>query len=216
MATELAEKKPMPEDMTLEEHELLNTFIDNGCVGIQKVSESDIFQWFKLYMSGQTYSEIAIATKKKKEFILFMSYKQSWMQKKMSHFDSLVLNMEEKLKQTKLESANTVSTIVTALGKYYEEQFVKFLKTGDKDIIDGVDTKMLSQYYKSIDALDKLMGSASESAEKKSSPLVNLNFNSSDLSMKQVDSNTLELTNSSYAGELLKKLAEAKKSSKES
>jgi len=197
----------MPEDFSLDERQALEDFVNNGSPGIAKISESDIFQWFKLYMAGQTYSEIAIATKKKKQYILFMAKRQDWLQKKMYHFDDLLANMEEKLKQTKLESANTVSTIVSALGKHFGDQFLQFLTTNDASVIDNVDTKMLSQYYKSIEALDKLMGKASEG---EGSPLVNFNLNS-DAEVKQIDSKTVEITNKDGAGELLKLMAAAKK-----
>lgn len=207
--------KPMPEDMSQDEQELLKEFLDNGCPGLAKIADSDIFQWFQLYMMGKTYSEIAIATKKKTEFILFMSYKQNWLEKKMKHFDDLLNNIEDKLKQTKIESLNTVTTIVNALGHYYGDQFLKYMTSKDPAVIENIDTKMLSQYYKSIEAIDKIIGNAAKGDGASSpGPLVNLNFNSADTTVEQIDEKTLNITDNKQAGNLLKLLAEAKKSEK--
>lgn len=198
-----------PEDMSKDEQEELSSFIDNGCPGIVRIKDSDIFQWFEFYMAGKSYSEIAIASKKKKEYILFMAKKQNWFQKKMDHYNDLLSNMSTKLKQTKVESMGTVSTIVSALGKYYNDKFNKYLLTKDESLIDSIDTKMLSQFYKSIDSLEKLMSNASDSDGKDRGPLVNFNL-SGDATVKQIDSKTVEITDDT-AGKMLKLLAASKK-----
>lgn len=215
MANEI-EQKPMPQDMSLEEQEQLNMFLNNGCPGLSKMRDSDIFQWFELYMAGRSYSEIAVATKKKKEYILFMAYKQNWLDKKMNHFDDLLSGMEEKLQQTKLESINTISTIVNALGKFYGDQFLKYLTTKDPSVINSIDTKMLSQYYKSVEALDKLMGRAAsnDGDGEGRGPLVNFNLGAG-ATVSQIDDKTVEVTDNT-AGDLLKLLASMKKKDSES
>lgn len=206
--------KPFPEDMSEVEVEELQTFLDSGCPGLSKISESDIFQWFQLYMFGKTYTEISIATRKQKQHVLFMSYKQDWFEKKMRHVEDLLNNIEDKVKKIKLESLNTVSTIVASLGQYYGDKFTKYMVSKDESIIENLDTKLLSQYYKSIETVDKVIGNSVSSSSPESGPLVNLNFNSSDAEVKQIDANTLEITDS-QAGNLLKLLAKAKKSEKE-
>jgi len=209
MAKEI-EVKTMPQDMSADEIAELGIFMDNGFPGLAKTKESDIFQWFELYMAGRTYSEIAIATRKKKEYILFMSHKQNWFDKKMAHYDGLMANMSDKLQQTKLESLNTISTIVSALGKFYGEKFTKYLTTKDADIIRDMDTKMLSQYYKSVDSLDKLLGNAAQGdSDRPNAPLVNFNL-SAGTTISQIDNKTLEITDGT-AGDLLRLLADAKK-----
>lgn len=209
------EVKRMPEDMSPEEQDMLQEFIDNGCPGLAKITESTIFQWHQLYMHGKTYSEIAVTTRKKKEYVLFMAYKQDWMDKKMQYFDDMLAGMQNKLKQAKLESLNTVTTIVAALGQYYGDQFLKYMTTNDAKIIEKIDTKMLSQYYKSIEAIDKILGAAAEgSGEGSKNPIFNLNFNSEeDMTVEKVDNNTLNITRNT-AGNLIKALADIKKEGK--
>lgn len=199
-----------PEDMSPEEQQELESFIESGCPGLVKIKDSDIFQWFGLYMSGKTYGEIAMACKKQKAYILFMSKKQNWFQKKMDHYNGLLQNMEDKLTQTKVESMNTLSTIVSALGKYYKDKFDKYLVTNDDSAIENIDTKMLSQFHKFTEALDKLMGNA---ASDEKGPLVNFNL-TGDATVKQIDKNTVEVTNQT-AGNILKALAQSKKQEKE-
>lgn len=210
MADEL-ELSEFPEDMSIEEQEALKKFIQDGSVGISSIAESDVFQWFGGYMAGKTYTEISVATKKQKEYILFMAYKQKWFDKKMKHFDDLLNNMQENLKQTKLESVNTMRSIVSSLNKYYEDKFNRYILKNDKTIIEGLDTKLLSQYYKSIETLDKILAPTTPKGGGSGPTNINLNLTGESATVEQKDDNTLEISSGSKAGELLKKLAAAKK-----
>lgn len=201
------------EDMTAEEHVALEQFVNDGCPGIAKIRESDMFQWFELYMGGRSYAEIARATKNKKEYILFIAKKQNWFDKKTQHYDGLLSNMQEKLKQLKIESVNNVSKIVEALGKYYGDKFEKFTLTGNAAHIDNVDTKMLAQFYKSIEVLDKIVSGAGKSSEG-SGPLVNLNIGG-DATVEQTGEKTIKVTSGEETGKLLKALEDIKKKQSE-
>lgn len=209
LMSDLVELKP--EDMTLEEAERLGDYIKNGLPGIQKVMESDIFKWFELYMVGRTYSEIAEITKAPKDKVLYMSYKQKWHEKRMRHYNDILNNIAGKLTKTKLSSINTVATIITALNKFYGKKFNKYLANNDESILESLDTKLLTHYYKSMDIIEKLSSAGKvvdPQDEASKHPMVNINMMGG--TVKQIDPQTLEITEDN-AGEFLKALAGAKK-----
>lgn len=205
----------MPQDMTLEERQAVQSFISNGCPGLLRVQQSDIFKWFELYMAGKTYAEIATITKSKKDLIMYIAHKSTWMDKRLKHYEDISLNILEKVKQVKLDSANNLTTIINALGKYCEQKYNKFLTTNDQGIIDGIDTKITTQYFKAIELFNKLINPDDDPDTGKNpgqSALVNINMNTgSTTTLKQIDEKTLEITDET-AGDLLKSLANLKKS----
>jgi hypothetical protein len=206
----------LPEDFSQEEKTALITYIDNGVPGLASVQDSEMAQWFIMYMAGKTYAEIAIAFKVDKEKVLFVANKMKWLDRKMSHVNDILLHIEEKVKTTKLESANTMATIISSFNKYYNDHFTRYLKTGDKTLIEGMNTKVLGQYQKAIETLEKIMSDSvkKDINGKSQTPLVNINMNSGTLAEGQDGS--LNITDSKTdLGTILKLMAEAKKSSKE-
>lgn len=147
----------LPDDMTQEEKNSLQDYINNGCPGFLKVQESDIFKWFGLYMSGKTYDEIAKITKSKRDLVLYLSYKSKWNEKRLKHYEDLTQSLTQKVEQGKLDSANTIVSMISALNRYYGDKFNQFLALNDKSIIENIDPRMLAQYYKSMDTLKKLL-----------------------------------------------------------
>lgn len=192
-------------DLTESEAQSVLDYSKNGCPGLVKVSETDVFGWFELYMAGKTYSEIAQQTKSKKDLIMYMSVKSNWHTKRLDYYNDLANNLLNKYVQAKSKSANTVATMVSALNTYYGDQFDQYLRTKDKTVIDQLDTKMLAQYYKAIEMLDKLMGCKTEDAESHRSTNVNVNIGTN-AKVTQVDENTIEVSQDNI-GDILKFLA---------
>jgi len=194
------------EDFSDEEKKSLQEFIKNGCPGITKVDETKTFEWFQLYMSGKSYIEIASSCNTKKELVLYISNKLKWHEKRMSYYSDLSSNLVGKTQAVKIESASTIAAMVSALNQYFGDKFVSYLKTKDSKHIEGVDSKMLAQYYKSLEMLDKLMGSGSGQA---TPPSVNINVGSS-AQVQQSEDGTVTVTDSS-AKDILSALAKYKK-----
>ena len=207
-----------PEDMNVEEKASLQDYIKNGCPGLVKVSEDEVFAWFNLYISGKTYNEIAQITKGKRDLILYVAHRARWHQKRLGHLTDISSHITQKIQKAKLESANTVVNAITSLGKYYDDKFNKFLSTNDKDIIENMDTKMLGQYYKSLEILDKIAPSERESSKDSAQPTVNINIGPSKI--KQKDDNTVDITpedtdsteNTKAAKDILRALSQLQKS----
>lgn len=207
------ENKNLPEvqvsDFTEEEKEALADYRKNGCPGLTKLTDTQAFQWFELYMSGKTYSEIAQITRQKRDLILYVSAKAKWHEHRMRYYGDMSRNILKKYEQTRIESVNTVATGISALNKYFGKKFHKFIQTGDESVVENMDTKLLSQYYKSIETLNKIVGASIEDPEKVSKPLVNINMSGGKVT--QTDENTLEIETEKQASDILKILAKNKK-----
>ena len=206
------ELEKLPEDMTSEEKQLLVQYKSNGCPNLGKISEVDVFKWFKLYMSGKTYAEISVITNRSKELILYMAHKAEWHKKRFSYYVDITANIDQKIRKTKMESANTVTSIISALNKYYGDRFNKYLATDDVKQIEDLDTRLLGQYYKSIETLEKIIGDSLDSKGKQN-PTVNVNIGGN-ATIKKIDDNTIEVNEEKEEtpANLLELLAQYKKS----
>ena len=204
----------MPQDMTNEERKSVQDFIANGCPGLLRVQQSDIFKWFDLYMAGKTYAEIATISKSKKNLIMYIAYKSTWMEKRLNHYSDISLNILDKVKQSRLDSANKLVTVIAALGKYCEQEYNRYLSTNDRSIIEGIDTKIVAQYFKAQEQLDKIANDEGDKDRGPKAPLVSVNVGSS-ATVQQVGENSLEITDKT-SGDLLKSLAMLKKEREES
>lgn len=198
-------------DMTPEELESLRDFLAKGKPGFANMLDTDVFKCINLYMSGKSYGEIAKITNVKKDVILYTAVKTDWYNKRLNHYQDITDTMLDKLKRTKIDSINTVQTMIAALGKYYGDQFNEYLANNDVSIIEDMDTKMLAQYYKSIESLSKIIGEAGSSGKNKK-PSVNVNVGST-ASIKELEDGSVEITDESAAN-LLKDLAEYTKKNK--
>lgn len=185
------------EDFSSEDLQSLEDYEKKGCPGLERKVDSDFFQWFQLYMSGKSYTEIAKITSSKKDMILYASKKGQWHSKKMQYYSDLNDTALQKYSQSKLESLNTVTTMISALNKYFGGKFDKYLKTNDSSIIESLDTKLLAQYYKATETMDKIVGASLGKDDEGNrgngkQPLVNINMTGSN-KVTQTDENTIEI-----------------------
>jgi hypothetical protein len=196
------------DDFSQEEKEALQDYIKNGCPSLVTVTESKVFEWFELYMSGKSYSEIANITSSKRDLILYISYKSKWHESRSSYIASLSANLASKITQTKLESLNTVQTIVSALGKSIEGKMNTYLKTKDEGLMAQVSKDDLRNYFKGLEVFEKLVSEPKEGGGKG----VTINIGT-DSTITQKDENVVEVSTASSA-EKLRKLAEEKRQKK--
>ena len=209
----------LPEDLTPEEKNSLQNYISNGCPGLVKIDDAKVFQWLELYMAGKGYAEIANITKERKDLIMYIAHKAKWSEKRLQYYGDMASGLNKKISNVKLQSADTVANAIVAIGKYYNDTFNKFLTTNDKSIIENMDTKVLSQYYKSLEILDKLISpSSKDDDDGGKKPTVNINLGSSGAVVTQVDDKTVDISTKATpddevaAGDLLKALAKYQRS----
>jgi len=181
-------------DFTDEEVKKINTFVDNGCVGLESLvkDEHKVNGLFGLYMAGKTYVEISKISRVKKDLVLYMSAKQKWYEKRMEYLSDIQKNMVKKLTDTRVESLNFIANLISVHHKYYGEEMNEYLRTGDRTIIENLDLKQLSQYFKSIELLEKILNPTNVKTGGGSN--MNVNVNASDgATLTQINENTLEI-----------------------
>ena len=179
-------------DFTQDESDSLADWELNNRPGIHGITEDRSFEWFRLYMAGKSYSEIATATKSKKDLILFASRSQKWFVRKTEYYADISSNMLEKYKEVKIESLNTMTTMVGAMNKYFGDKFTKYIKTNDESILEGIDSKMLAQYQKINESMDKIVAEITGKDDGVESPLMNINV-TGNARVKQIDGKTIEI-----------------------
>lgn len=163
------------DDFTSEDSESLQSYISNGCPGLVKLQDSDAFKCFELYMSGKTYTEISEITKVKRDAILYLSNKSQWNAKKMAYYTDITSNVVKKMMAVKMESLNTVSTLASALNKYFSKKANDYLSTNNDAILEALDTKLLSQYYKAMESIEAALNISDPS--KTNGNQININVN---------------------------------------
>lgn len=196
------------EEFNETENNYLAVFIEKGCPGLQRVDETKLKSWFELYMAGKTYLEISQITKDKIELILYISYKSKWQETKMEYFQDISKNLSKKVASAKLESANTVMSVMAALGKYQKKKADKYIETNNDELIENTDVKLLAAYLKTVDVLDKMMMIG---GDKQTSPVVNFNVGGN-ASISQKSDGSIEVNSDAGVSDLLKSLADFKKS----
>ena len=196
------------DDMTIEEKKAVAEYRANGLPGLVKIEESDIAQCFNLYMSGKTYTEIAMEVKKNKEMILYLSEHGTWHEKRMAQYSEIALHLADKIQKTKIQSADTIANLIAGTGKYINEQVTKFQKTNNAEVLKDIDSKVLTSYFKSIEALDKLIGSKGKGGV----PNVNIDMtgNTGKTEIKEQEDG-VEITTTNESGDTLSLLARYKK-----
>ena len=199
------------EDMNLKDRDSVNKFISNGTPGLSKIEDSDVVKFFTLYMSGNTYTEISKSTKTKKDIILYLSQKNQWHTKKMEYFSDISTSFLDKARASKIKSANTVILVKAALGQYISDRMEEFIKTGDSKIIESFDSKTLQNFFKAIEALDKILGGGS-GGEGSSMPKIDINLAGNSHKIEEKTNGDVEIIAKTENGDILSLLASYKKS----
>lgn len=200
----------LPEDMTPEEKEALREFKKNGCPGLLNLNADKIYEGFKLYLSGKTYNEIANIANIKKPLLLYISEKGKWNDKKMQKYQDIAENIAGKVRNTRLNSVNTLSTAIMAVNQYFEKKFNKYLSTNDDSIIDKLDTKLMAQLNKYVESLEKLIASANSDDINRASSGVNININQPSEIQTSEPSDSIDTENIKNTSEMLKTLLSLK------
>ena len=95
----------LPDDLTPEEKKSLQDYITNGCPGLVKVDDANVFQWLELYMAGKGYAEISYITKQRKDLIMYIAYKAKWSEKRLQYYGDMASGLNKKISNVKLQSA---------------------------------------------------------------------------------------------------------------
>jgi len=201
-------------DFTDDEVGRINTYVSNGCIGLEGLvkDEYKVNNLFTLYMTGKTYTEISKICRVKKDMVLYMAAKMRWYEKRMEYLNDIQNNITKKITETRTESLNFIASLISMHHKYYGDAINDYLKTGDRTIIDGLDLKQLTQYFKSIEILEKILNPSNINRSGGSNTTVNINTPGGKI--EQIDDKTIEITPGN-TGDALRALAKLKDEKKE-
>jgi len=146
-----------PPDMDPKEVAVLEEFVNEGLPLISKVDDNSILEWFNLYLAGKSYLQIAENTKSKIEHILYIANKFKWHERKMNHYNNVLGKIEQRVLATKVESAEFLLDVITFFHKKHGTKINDFIKTGKEDLLKNIHLGELDKYYKSLDALQKVL-----------------------------------------------------------
>jgi hypothetical protein len=192
-----------PSDLNVSHKETLAKYRAEGLPGIARVSEASIFQWFNLYLAGKTYEEIAQITSSDVAPILYMSEKFGWFDRKMGHYNGIVTKLDQRVQAVKLESAEFVMDVITMIHKAHGAKITEFLQTGNREILKEINLGVLDKYFKSIDALGKLLAKPLEAPPLPPPPAVQINLG--DAKVERKEDGSIEITAKSSLKDLAKK-----------
>jgi hypothetical protein len=147
--------EPVKTDMSEHEQRLLAEFVEQGLPGIARVSDSDVYKWFNLYMSGKGYAEIADLANAKLPVVLFIGKKYAWFERKFKHLENLHARVANRVAQVQLESTSFLVDYIAYIHKKLGTKLNDFL-AGDTSAADGISGKELDKYFKSVEALKAL------------------------------------------------------------
>jgi hypothetical protein len=142
-------------DMSEQEQKLLAQYMEGGLVGISKVSDSDVYQAFNLYMSGKGYEEIAGIVKIPIEKVLLLAKKHDWFKKKINHLEKLHKKIGDRTAQAQIESASFLTDYIAYIHRKLGSNINQFL-AGDLEA-GGVSPKELEKYFKAVETLKLMM-----------------------------------------------------------
>lgn len=196
-------------DFSPEECERIKLYTRNGLIGLESVvsDETKVHNMFGLYMSGKTYAQISNAAGVKKDIVLYLSAKLRWHEKRMDHINDIQRNVANKIAETKIKSVDFITDLISFHHKYYGESISKYMVTGDKTAMEDIDMKFLTQYFKSIEVLEKLINPSNV----KTSTNITIKGDND----VKIDKDSIEISSSSSTGKMLEMLAEIKKQKSE-
>lgn len=189
-------------DLTLVQSEELQKFVEAGLPGISKVTETVMFQWFNLYISGKNYNEIAEVCNSELVHVLYIANKFNWFEKKMSHYNNIMTKLDDRVQATRLESAEFIMDVITFIHKKHGARITEFLRTNNQELLKGISLSELDKYFKSIDALGKVLAEPPKMPVVPSTPGVHIHLGDSKVERKEDGS--IEITS-------LKDIAKSKK-----
>ena len=163
-------------DMTPDELSILREYKEAGLPGVARITQENIFEWFQLYMSGRTYSEISSKCDAPIERVLFIADRNKWFEKKHKHFENIMNRISSRLDQSKLEGIAFMFDLMSFVHKHHGSQIEEYLRTGDPKIAANINMKSLDKYFKTIEALNKLLANPDEAVRQRQAMGININI----------------------------------------
>jgi hypothetical protein len=189
-----------PQDFSQSEKDLLKSFKESGMPGISSVSHEMEQKLLALYMEGNTYEHIANKTRQKKVYILALSHKYKWFDKKLGEVSALADSLSGKKDIFFLQNEQFTMSLSDSIREYCSAKIKQFADSKDPAVLESLDHKLVGLYFK---CLENLPGNgAGKKTDEKNIPQTLVNVQGD---LKVGDDSK---SNSTDLGQVLKALAD--------
>ena len=196
-------------DISLSEMEKINKYMENGLPGISEITDSQLYRMYELYLSGSTYTQIANTLMIKKVVVLYLAHKSDWYTSKKEHLNEIQENVKNRVLESKIRSSEFMLLLVQSWQKKIGNQLVKYLSTNDKEHMEEIDLKEVSQLMKAIEMVSELDNYGKDSKGK--TPAVGLNLGNG-VTVEKTGDNKITITpKEEKIGDILKQYADSKR-----
>lgn len=148
---------PEDTDYTPQEWADLQAFKAAGYPGIARIDLSATTRWLNLYLSGRTYTEIALQTKSDINLVLATAEKGMWFKKKSQMSEALAGSVYERVMENKLQSLHFLSDVMAFYHQTTGKKIKKYLETQDESVAKTIDLKGIEKYVKVLETVEKLV-----------------------------------------------------------
>jgi hypothetical protein len=193
-------------DIVGKDMDIVNDFIVKGRPGFEEVTEDDAKKMFDLYLSGQTYRQIAGITRTSRALVMYISQKIQWFDRRQEYLIELETSKHTRIVEAKLMHQDLMLRYVSALHKKIGSQLNGYMASGN-------DKKLEEVNLKEMELLMKAMASLNKSIETPASPgpLVGITMPDGG-TMTRTSENTIEITPKEKSMDgFLKKFADMKR-----
>ena len=198
-------------DMTPQEIEKLNAFVEEGLPGISKVTPEVIEKMAGLYLSGKTYGQVSNIVRQPKAAVMFIARRDNWFSVRQDYLQELDERMKTRVAEAKLMSQDFMLDLMQTFQKKISKKMQRYMATENEDIANEINLKDIATYIKTLEALNKSMGDyRSNDGANQPSP-VGINLGEGVTVQKNQDG-TVEITPKQKAiGEILKQYADKRR-----
>lgn len=194
-------------DITESEMSKINKFIEDGLPGIATINETQLYRMYEMYLTGSTYSQIAVNLGLKKIFVLYLAHSNDWYGSKKEYLNEIQEKIKNRVVESKLRSQEFMLLLVQAWQKKISKNLNKFLATNDEEHMERVDLKEVAQLMKAIEIVNDLDNTGKDSKGK--NPAVGINVGNG-VTIEKSGNNKISITpNKSSIGDILKQYADA-------
>ena len=195
-------------DMTPQEIEKLEAFVEEGLPGISKVTPETIERMAGMYLAGKTYGQVSNITRVPKAAVMYLARRDNWFAVRQDYLQDLDERMKVRVAEAKLMSQDFMVELLQTFQKKIGKKMQRYLATDNEDIANEINLKDIATYIKTMEALNKSMGDyRSGDGSNQPSP-VGINLGEGVTVSKNQDG-TVEITPKQKAvGEILKQFAD--------
>jgi hypothetical protein len=207
-------KAPEPTtDLTVDDRQSINKFIEAGMPGLGAVNEATLARMMDLYLEGKLHRQIARTVRVEKVLVMYLADKFNWYQLRREYLHELELTIRNRLLESKIVSQDFLLQLTQVWQKKIGSQITEYLRTGDENHANNINLKEIDKYLKTIEMLHKI--TAEGAPKKPMAPAVGLNLGDG-VTVKKVGDNEVEITpKSKTIGDVLKQFADSRRKESE-